>query len=164
MESVDYHQAVELLRWQIELGATEAISDLPVNRYEVPASVEKPKLTAPQGKQRGPVAGGVDPVAEASRIAAGAQTLDALQAAIATFDHCELKRGARRMVFSDGTPGARLMIVGEAPGRDEDREGKPFAGQAGELLDKMLAAKNFQSGLMMVRQIEFSLFDHEVAA
>ena len=67
MESVDYHQAVELLRWQIELGATEAISDLPVNRYEVPASVEKPKLTAPQGKQRGPVAGGVDPVAEASR-------------------------------------------------------------------------------------------------
>ena len=140
MESVDYHQAVELLRWQIELGATEAISDLPVNRYEVPASLEKPKLTAPQGKQGGPDRGGDNAVAEASRIAAGAQTLEALQAAIASFDHCELKRGARRMVFADGTPGARLMIVGEAPGRDEDREGKPFAGQAGELLDKMLAA------------------------
>jgi uracil-DNA glycosylase len=56
------------------------------------------------------------------------------------FEHCELKRGARNMVFSDGTPGARVMIVGEAPGRDEDREGRPFVGRAGQLLDKMLAA------------------------
>jgi|TARA_R110000787_G_scaffold11420_9_gene37889 DNA polymerase len=142
MESVDYHQAVALLRWQIELGATEAIGDVPVNRYEVPASLEKPRSAAAQSTPGGSDRGGGDAVAEASRIAAAAQTLEALQEAISTFEHCELKRGARRMVFADGTPGARLMIVGEAPGRDEDREGRPFAGQAGQLLDKMLAAIN----------------------
>ena len=57
-------------------------------------------------------------VAEATQAAAGAATLDELRAAMAAFEHCELKRGARKMVFSDGTPGARVMIVGEAPGRD----------------------------------------------
>ena len=56
------------------------------------------------------------------------------------FDLCDLKRGARQLVFADGTPGARVMIIGEAPGRDEDREGKPFVGRAGQLLDRMLAA------------------------
>ena len=76
----------------------------------------------------------------ATGAAAGAATLDELRAAMAAFEHCELKRGARKMVFSDGTPGARVMIVGEAPGRDEDREGRPFVGRAGVLLDKMPAA------------------------
>ena len=56
------------------------------------------------------------------------------------YEHCELKRGARQLVFSDGVPGARVMIVGEAPGRDEDIEGRPFVGRAGQLLDRMLAA------------------------
>ena len=137
MESVDYHQALALLHWQIELGATEAICDAPVNRYEVPAAVEKPK--AQKGKS-GPVplaAQGPDVVAEATQAAAGAATLDELRAAMAAFEHCELKRGARKMVFSDGTPGARVMIVGEAPGRDEDREGRPFVGRAGVLLAMM---------------------------
>lgn len=59
---------------------------------------------------------------------------------MAAFDHCELKRGARNLVFADGTPGARVMIIGEAPGREEDREGRPFVGRAGQLLDRMLAA------------------------
>ena len=133
MESVDYHQALALLHWQIELGATEAICDAPVNRYEVPAAVEKPK--AKKGKT-GPVplaSSGPDVVAEATRAAAAATTLDELRAAMTAFEHCELKRGARNLVFSD------VMIVGEAPGRDEDREGRPFVGRAGGLLDKMLA-------------------------
>ena len=56
------------------------------------------------------------------------------------FEGCELKRGARNLVFADGDPSARVMIVGEAPGRDEDREGRPFVGRAGQLLDRMLAA------------------------
>ncbi|MGY9039769.1 MAG: uracil-DNA glycosylase, partial [Rhodobacterales bacterium] len=118
MESVDYHQALALLHWQIELGATEAICDAPVNRYEVPAAVEKPK--AQKGKT-GPVplaSSGPDGVAEATRAAAAATTLDELRTAMTAFEHCELKRGARNLVFSDGTPGARVMIVGEAPGRD----------------------------------------------
>ena len=56
------------------------------------------------------------------------------------FEHCELKRGARNLVFADGQPNARVMIIGEAPGRDEDIQGKPFVGRAGQLLDKMFAA------------------------
>ncbi|WP_372991371.1 uracil-DNA glycosylase family protein [Sulfitobacter sp.] len=140
MESVEYHQALALLHWQIELGATEAICDAPVNRYEVPAAVENPKPATAGSSRVVPMAAGVDPVAEAARFAAAAQTLDELRAAMQAFEHCELKRGARKMVFSDGTPGARVMIVGEAPGREEDREGRPFVGAAGQLLDRMLAA------------------------
>ena len=63
--------------------------------------------------------------------------LPALRAAMEAYDHCDLKRGARSHVFSDGTAGARVMIIGEAPGRDEDIAGRPFVGRAGRLLDEM---------------------------
>ena len=63
-----------------------------------------------------------------------------LRAAIAAYDHCALKPGAKSLVFADGNPAARVLILGEAPGRDEDREGRPFVGRAGQLLDRMLAA------------------------
>ncbi|WP_372886960.1 uracil-DNA glycosylase family protein, partial [Shimia sp.] len=66
--------------------------------------------------------------------------LDALRAALAGFAGCDLKRGARNLVFADGNPAARVMVIGEAPGRDEDREGRPFVGRAGQLLDRMFAA------------------------
>ena len=141
MESTGFHQDLALLDWQIELGATEAIGDTPVNRYDVPAAVEKPKTPAPglsAPANAAPVK--VDAVAVAEQAAKAAQTLDDLRAAIAAYDHCDLKKGARNLVFSDGVPGARVMLVGEAPGRDEDREGRPFVGRAGQLLDKMLAA------------------------
>ncbi|OAN80482.1 uracil-DNA glycosylase [Sulfitobacter sp. EhC04] len=142
MESSDYHQDLALLEWQIELGALEAIGDLPVNRYEVPAAVEKPKAAAPATPAGVPVPqqAKVDAVAIAEQAAAAAGTLEELRAAMAAFEHCDLKKGARNLVFSDGIPGARVMLVGEAPGRDEDRAGKPFVGRAGQLLDRMLAA------------------------
>ncbi|MBV1867603.1 MAG: uracil-DNA glycosylase, partial [Marinosulfonomonas sp.] len=63
-----------------------------------------------------------------------------LNAVIAGFEHCELKRGAKTTVFADGNPAARVMVIGEAPGRDEDIQGKPFVGRAGQLLDRMFAA------------------------
>jgi DNA polymerase len=141
MESAEYHHYLDLLQWQIELGALEAISDTPVDRYDVPAALQKPKVAKPAAAamlSTPPAA--VDAVAEAERAAAAAGTLDELRAAMAAYDQCDLKKGARNMVFSDGIPGARVMVVGEAPGRDEDREGKPFVGRAGQLLDKMLAA------------------------
>ncbi|WP_306112692.1 MULTISPECIES: uracil-DNA glycosylase family protein [unclassified Roseovarius] len=139
MESAsDYHHAKALLDWQIELGATEAIGDLPVNRYEVPEKAEKPVVT--QAPVTAPKAAKVDAVADARALAQAAGDLEALRAAMAAFEHCELKRGARNLVFADGNPAARVMIIGEAPGRDEDREGRPFVGRAGQLLDKMLAA------------------------
>jgi DNA polymerase len=83
---------------------------------------------------------GIDPVQEARNAAQAAGSLDELRAALLAFDLCDLKRGARNLVFADGTPSARVMIIGEAPGREEDGEGRPFVGQAGHLLDRMLAA------------------------
>lgn len=77
---------------------------------------------------------------DARRVACKADTLEALEAALSAFDGCTLKATASKLCFYRGAPTARLMIIGEAPGRDEDLEGKPFVGPAGHLLDKMLAA------------------------
>ncbi|MEX0367128.1 MAG: uracil-DNA glycosylase [Ruegeria sp.] len=141
MESAEYHAALAALAWQIELGADECIGDAPVDRYAVPATPAKPVSPAvPEQTAPTPAAAAVDPVALARDAAAAAQDLAGLEAALAAFEHCDLKKGARNLVFADGVPGARVMIVGEAPGRDEDMQGKPFVGRAGQLLDKMLAA------------------------
>jgi DNA polymerase len=138
MESpLDFHTAKALLDWQIELGATEAICDAPVNRYEVPEKQAKPApaaAPAPVQESEG------DAVSVARQAAQSCNDLNALRDALGGFEHCELKRGARNLVFCDGSPQARVMIIGEAPGREEDREGRPFVGRAGQLLDRMLAA------------------------
>ncbi|SHH53114.1 uracil-DNA glycosylase [Marivita hallyeonensis] len=139
---IDWHAARAALEWQVEMGVTETISETPINRFEQAAPPPKAGVTlgvqAPSVPV--PVDAGTDPVAEAERAARQAQDLTALQAAMAAYPHCELQKGARNLVFSDGVAGARVMIVGEAPGRDEDRIGKPFVGRAGQLLDRMLAA------------------------
>jgi len=142
MDSAEYHSALSALAWQIELGADTCISDAPINRYEVSAKVEKTAapVAVSAAPSEAPAVGEVDVVAAARAAADGAQDLEGLRAALEAYPHCELKMGARNLVFSDGVPGARVMIVGEAPGRDEDREGRPFVGRAGQLLDKMLAA------------------------
>ncbi len=136
MESVEeYHTARALLEWQVELGATEAIGDMPVDRYGVPEkSAPLKAVVAPVVEDE------VDPVGVAKAAAARAGSLAALRTALEAFELCEMKKGARQLVFCDGVAGARVMIIGEAPGRDEDREGRPFVGRAGQLLDRMLAA------------------------
>ncbi|MBC6436958.1 MAG: uracil-DNA glycosylase [Rhodobacteraceae bacterium] len=138
--------ALALLEWQIELGADEAIGDAPVNRYEDPAAPPE-NLPEPAPVAEPPPAphvmrapDGDVAVAEARRLAAGAPDLATLRQAMEAYPHCELRHAARNFVFSDGRPGARVMILGEAPGRDEDLQGKPFVGRAGQLLDKMFAA------------------------
>ena len=140
MESaLDYHTARALLDWQIELGVTETMCDAPVNRYELEVRAPKPKAAEQQGNA--PMRPKkVDPVEVAKQAARAADSLPALRAAMDAFEHCELKNGARNLVFSDGQAGARVMIIGEAPGRDEDMQGKPFVGRAGQLLDRMLEA------------------------
>ncbi|MES0880095.1 uracil-DNA glycosylase [Roseibium sp. SCPC14] len=79
-------------------------------------------------------------VSAARDLAASAATLDDLRACLEAFDGCNLKLTAKKLVFSDGNPSAKLMFVGEAPGRDEDLQGKPFVGRSGQLLDRMLEA------------------------
>lgn len=137
----DWHLARAYLAWQAELGATDAICDAPVNRYDLPAKLPKP-AAKPVAATPAPMPDQpqLDPVAEAQAMAHAAPDLDGLRAAMAAYDHCELKRGARNLVFCDGTASARVMIVGEAPGREEDREGLPFVGEAGQMLDRMFAA------------------------
>ena len=125
---------LDLLIWQVELGADEAMGDVPLNRFEevqkTPAQAVDPVVVPQTGTDdRG-----------ASAIAGAAATLEDLHRAIAAFEGCALKQGARNTVFADGNPAAPLMIVGEAPGRDEDIQGKPFVGRSGALLDQILTA------------------------
>lgn len=143
MESSDtFWPDLAALQWQIDLGAVEALSEHPINRYEIAAKTTPKKQEEQSQAPILPPPEAVDPVGEARELAAQAGTLEALAAAQSAYEHCELKRGARNFVFSDGVPGARVMIVGEAPGRNEDMAGKPFVGQAGQLLDKMFDAIN----------------------
>ena len=113
---------------------------------------QKPAIATPQAAQAaGFGTPGGDPE-EARKAVAGATTLDALKAAIEGFDGCALKRTARNTVFARGNPEAAIMIVGEAPGRDEDEQGKPFVGKSGQLLDRMIRA----SGLDPETDVYFS--------
>ncbi len=157
LTEIEASRARALLLWQAELGADEAIGDEPVDRYALSddsparmapapdrASTNAP-TTDPKSDSTGsppglPPAAAVDPVAEARAAATAATTLPELARAMEAYPHSPLKPAARSFVFADGTPAARVMIVGEAPGNDEDIKGLPFVGRAGQLLDRMLDA------------------------
>jgi DNA polymerase len=137
----------QLLRWYVEMGADEAIGETPIDRTRpaVPPVVAAATEPAP-GPRRVPsplpvaASAAVAAASGAAReIAAAATTLASLAEAIAAFDGCALRRTATTTVFADGDPAARLMLIGEAPGAEEDRLGKPFVGRSGQLLDRMLA-------------------------
>ena len=130
------------LAWLVEAGADEAIGENPVNRLAVKtpaaAAMPTPLGAAPQLPTIKPSGG--DPIGDAIAAAAAASSLAELKAAMDAFEGSALKRAAANTVFADGTPAGRVMIIGEAPGREEDRIGRPFVGRAGQLLDKMLAS------------------------
>lgn len=155
---------LELLCWYQAMGVDEAVADEPLDwsRYDPPAVVPRvapaasaspaaaaarrdappsAPASAPLPIARAAPAAPLDPSALAARdLAAQAPDLDALRASLTTFDGCPLKKTAKNLCFARGNPQARLMLIGEAPGRDEDLQGAPFVGRAGALLDKMLAA------------------------
>jgi DNA polymerase len=153
--------AAALLRWYVEQGVDEAIGEEPIDRFAapppppaaaavaavtpiVPAARAPTPLRAPPpppAAPRGPVPLESPQLVEDARaLAEGCSTLAELEAAIRGFEGCALKRTAKNTVFADGTPGAPVMIVGEAPGADEDRLGKPFVGVSGQLMDRMMGA------------------------
>ncbi len=119
-------------------------SPQPVPRHEAPRSLQRPPLRpeAPVEARAAPAAPAAPEAAimDARAQARSAATLDDLRRILAGFEGCELKRHAKQLVFADGNPQARLMFVGEAPGRDEDLEGLPFVGRSGKLLDLMIKA------------------------
>ncbi len=99
-------------------------------------------------------AASADETALVARAAARtARNLDELRAILADFDGCALKITAKNLCFADGAPGARIMLVGEAPGAEEDRAGLPFVGRSGQLLDRMLAAIGLDRGSVYIANI-----------
>lgn len=155
-----------LLSWYVDAGVDEAILAEPVDRLRPapvsavsataaasgaisgatygaaappsvpPAPPPRPAAATPRASQAE-----LDRPADAARqVARAATTLEDLKAVIEGFDGCGLKITATNTVFADGVPGADVMVVGEAPGADEDRQGKPFVGVSGQLLDRMLAS------------------------
>lgn len=138
MESaLTYEQALAALRWQVEMGITDAIGEEPLDRYAL--SVPPTQPAPPAAHAPADIVPQADPLETARAAAAAANTLAELAEAMEA-QPSTLKPAARRFVFADGRPEARVMIVGEAPGREEDLEGRPFVGRAGQLLDRMLAA------------------------
>lgn len=148
---LDGETALALLEWQAEMGAGDPVGDAPVDRFALAARNQAaPPATSPTSLQATapdaptlvlrPEGDAADRVAEAGRLAASAATLEALAAAQEGWDGIELKKGARTFCFADGNPKARVLILGEAPGDEEDRQGKPFVGRSGQLLDRMFDA------------------------
>jgi DNA polymerase len=119
------------------MGVDEAVGEAPVNCFAAPVWEPFPpraeaRVRGPQPKPRAKIGdGGTSP--------AEALTLAELEALVGSFEGCALKRTAKRLCFARGRESAPLMLIGEAPGRDEDLQGKPFVGRAGQMLDRMLA-------------------------
>ena len=155
---------VAMLRWQLEAGVTEALSPEPYDRFSAAAaapsapaaSQELPPAYAPTGdsplaqarRNKGRSAAAPPPATVEAKPVNLAdlyqiKDLDGLRAAVEAFEGSSLKRYATNTVFGDGTAGARIMCIGEAPGAEEDRQGVPFVGPSGKLLDRMLAAIGF---------------------
>jgi DNA polymerase len=134
-------QAVQaLLDWYAAMGADEAIGEAPVDCFAAPAAQAK---IPPQSAQRALPVRATPPAPKAGSGGATAESaadLAELEALVARFEGCALKRTAKSLCFARGRAGARVMMIGEAPGRDEDLQGRPFVGRAGKLLDRMLEA------------------------
>jgi DNA polymerase len=144
-----------LLRWYVEQGVDEAVDEEPIDRFAAPALTPAPAAVVPASPVRAPTPLRPPPppparapvplespqlVEDARALAESCGTLAELEAAVRGFEGCALKRTAKNTVFADGKPGAPVMIVGEAPGGDEDRLGKPFVGVSGQLMDRMMAS------------------------
>jgi DNA polymerase len=151
MSGLSREEAIAALRWLVDCGADEAIGDVPVNRLLAPGpavllppapAAHKPAVAPPREKpalapQPPPITVSAQ---SAATIAAACSSLAELRAAVTAFEGCELKRHATNTVFADGNPAGGIMFIGEAPGAEEDRQGLPFVGRAGQLLDQMLAS------------------------
>ena len=148
---VTHSELAIALRWQVEMGVDVALVDslAPQTQLQTTSPVVN-VLRQNQPPASRPLSSSATPSDDLSQVLTSArtpspnlaaiQTLDALKQTMASFDGCALKKTASNLVFADGNPEAKIMIIGEAPGGDEDRMGLPFVGAAGQLLDKMLAA------------------------
>jgi uracil-DNA glycosylase family 4 len=156
-------ELLALLDFYVEAGIDCALDEMPHDRFaEARSPVEPPRTREIPAPPAAPVvrsfqrAAAVPPeeAAQAARERAKeARSLEELEAILASFEGCGLRVTAKNLVFADGNPQGRLMFVGEAPGADEDRVGKPFVGRSGQLLDRMLAAIGLDRGAVYIANV-----------
>ena len=132
------------LRLQIEWGADEALADAPLDRFAPPPAQAPPRGTAPRI---------VPAPSAAPESLASLETLDALHAAMAAYEGCPLRMTATHTVRPDGNPQAGLVLVGDAPGADDDRSGRAFSGAAGQVLDQVLASIGLDRSQMLLATV-----------
>lgn len=147
----------QLIAFYLEAGVDCALMEEPLNRLSDPDIIARPSEIPSSGEAARPKAAPPSPAAiplprneallapdaaivSAREAARSAPSLEVLRDLLEKFEGCALKSTATRLVFADGNPQARIMFVGEAPGREEDLEGLPFVGRSGKLLDRMIAA------------------------
>ena len=166
MNADEREAALALLRWYVEMGADEAIGAEAADRLAPPeTSIQSPKLPVTGSRQPPhPVPAAPPPALteslgeaaqSARRLASSADSVEALAALVAKFDGCPLRHTATNTVFTDGNPTAPVLIIGEAPGADEDRIGRPFVGRAGQLLDRMLAAIGLDRSSVLITNVVY---------
>ena len=155
-------RAEALLAWYAAMGADEPIGEVPVDRFAAAAppapALPAPRRATPAAERASAVALAQPATAHAHDAVATAEacaTMADLVAAIRAYDGCALKRTATNTVVYDGNPDSRLMLVGEAPGAEEDRKGLPFVGAAGRLLDRMLGAIGLDRGQVLITNAIF---------
>jgi DNA polymerase len=136
--------ALAALRLQLDWGVDEALVGSPVDRFARRESAA-PLPAVP--------ARSTAPVARAQALAEAAQTIEELRAALESFDGCPLSVTATNLVFADGNPRSQLMLIGEGPGAEEDRAGKPFVGPSGQLLDRMFASIGLDRGKFLITNV-----------
>ena len=129
--------AAAALDWLAAMGADEIVAEAPIDRFAASAVAAKPAAVK---SPPAPAVPAPSPPAAAPAEMPTLGSLDEIAQALSRFDACPLKKTAANLCFYDGNPAARVMLIGEAPGRDEDLQGKPFVGRSGQLLDRMLAA------------------------
>ncbi|HEX2255363.1 MAG TPA: uracil-DNA glycosylase, partial [Afifellaceae bacterium] len=133
-----------------EAADVSAVRQPIANPQTVPA---EPRLAAPTAPGPALAVPSETAVMAAREAARGAESLEALRATLETFEGCNLRFTATRLVFADGNPNGRVMLVGEAPGRDEDAQGLPFVGRSGQLLDRMLAAIGLERSQVYIANV-----------
>lgn len=145
MANSEYQALKSALLWHLDAGADAPLVDRPMTMIGVlddlmsgKESVKSSNHPIIQSSNTPVPLGASEARQESLKLALAAQTLEDLRTAIAGFDGISIKGTATNLVFSDGNPSAPIMLVGEAPGADEDRDGKPFVGTNGQLLDKIL--------------------------
>ena len=164
----------DVLEWHLSIGVDETIADAPINRFDqapspaqpqtqapasvnvsanAPASTPPPSASPTQTQAPGP--SGEAAIKSAFEMAEVASNVAELREALENFDGCALRKTATNLVFMDGDPHARLMFVGEAPGAEEDRQGVPFVGPSGKLLEKMLGSIGIERKDVMISNTVF---------